>query len=90
MPRGSCSDGRLERQKRCPPQPSWAACTVPSRSCRSRSHDRVLCAQMSARLSFPAMGRGRAAVEEHHGDEQQCSGPSRAARAAAPMEERSH
>ena len=48
--------------KHCPLQPSWAACTVPSRSCRSRSHDRVLCAQMSARLSFPATGRGRAAL----------------------------
>jgi hypothetical protein len=29
-------------------------------------------------------------VEEHHGDEQRRSGPSRAARAAAPMEERAH
>eukprot|EP00966_Prymnesium_polylepis_P090340 2092161-Prymnesium_polylepis.1 len=41
MPRGSCSDGRLERHKALPSaKPSWAACTVPSRACRSRSHDR--------------------------------------------------
>ena len=48
--------------KRCLLQPSWAACTAPSRACGSRSHNRVLCAQMSARLSFPATDRGRAAL----------------------------
>eukprot|EP00966_Prymnesium_polylepis_P223226 5164588-Prymnesium_polylepis.2 len=37
--------------KCCPLQPSWAACAAPSRACGSRSHDRVLCAQMRQRAT---------------------------------------